>query len=162
MQSNILLIAPQSSSTTLVRALHKIANISCKHTSYFRGALEHLQTEEFSVILLDKNLLSARPSASEAVFQRAGTAQVLEFDSKRLDISRVLLEVRTAMNRRAHYQWRAYETARQLLAAEFRSNVSVLVTESELMVQSVSRLEARRMRKIARLAGDLRDRLEAV
>lgn len=161
MQSHILLIAPTLPPATFIRALNQKLNLTCTHAACFRRALEHMRRKEFAILLIDKDLASAEPVASEALFARAGMAQVLELDFKRLNENRALIEARAAINRGVHYQWRAYEQARERLAAEFRSNISVFVTESEVVLQSLSRSEAPRVRRIAQLAGNLRNQLAA-
>ncbi|HTV09545.1 MAG TPA: hypothetical protein VMD97_10920 [Candidatus Aquilonibacter sp.] len=120
-----------------------------------------MQKRDFAILLIDKHLASEEPLASEALFARVGMAQVLELDFKRLNENRALIETRAAINRGVHYQWRAYEQARERLAAELHSNISVLVTESEVALQSLSRSEAPRVRRIAQLASNLRNQLAA-
>ena len=161
MQSHILLIAPTLPPATFIRALNHKLNLACTHAASFQHAVEHMQRKEFTILLIDSDLASTGPFASDALFTRAGMAQVLELDFRRLNESRALTEVRAAINRGVHYQWRAYEQARERLVVEFHSNISVLLDESEDVLRSIGRSDAPKIRRIARLAGNLRSQLGA-
>lgn len=161
MQSPILLIGPKSSSATLARALNRNLNVTCTWVGSARCALAVLRNDEFALILLDKKTAAADRSISEMLFQGAGAVQVIEVNLARLNVSQILLQVRTALNRRLDYQWHAFETARKHLAAELHSDISALVTESNVVLQSASRLEAARIRRLVRLAGQIRNKFEA-
>ena len=159
MQSHILLIGPKAPSC-LLRALQTNLNLLCSHAPNYRGALAQLSKCDFCIVLLDKNIAVTNSRASDAIFRRAGSASVIELNSSEWgDVPRVIREVRAAMNRRVHYQWRAYEVARQQLEAQLSSGLSTLLSESHNALKSAGKTEAVKFRRVIKLADSLKEDL---
>lgn len=160
MPSTILLIASAAPALVLADALQRELNLTCFHTANRRAGLAALRRADYSLILLDEDLAEADPLATDALFQTAGSAPVLEINVT-AGVERVVRQVRSALYRRAQDEARARTVATASLQSELRASLTGLLLESQLALRDAAPEQAPKLQHLVRLAGDLRDRLRA-
>ena len=162
MQSSILLIGPRQSSLALIQELNRKLNLSSKHVTGHGAGIKCLRQSEFSVILIDESIVRNHPVASNLLFRHAGSAPILEISFRKSDFPRVLRQVRTAINRSAHYEWRVNAKVRERLALELDSCVSTLLAESKDVLRSAKPEQVPKLRRLVQAAGQIREQLGVI
>lgn len=161
MQSSILLIAPEAASQAIADALRHELNLSPSRASTRRSGLAALRRNQYSLVLIDEQLVESDGLATELIFQNAGSAPVLEIDFPLTSTDRVVRQARIALQRRADDERKAREAASASLQAELRSALSGLLLESQLALREARPEQPPKLRQLVQMAGDLRDRLRA-
>ncbi|HVG25970.1 MAG TPA: hypothetical protein VM865_00085, partial [Acidobacteriaceae bacterium] len=134
MQNPILLIAPEPE-MVITDLLQRELELLCVCTRNRRAGLAALRRAEYSLVLLDESLEGADPTAMDILFQNAGAAPVLVMNLSSTGGAVIVRQVRSALQRRAHYEKRALEAAARSLRGELRASLSGLLLESELALQ---------------------------
>ncbi len=126
-----------------------------------RAALAALRQEEFAAVLVDESIAGCDPAAAEAIWQRAGLAVPLEINFALSGTARIIREVRAALSRRTREQELARRAASAAIEAELNGTLAGLLLHSELALResAIPAAVADKLKVVAHLATDLRDRL---
>lgn len=126
-----------------------------------RAALAALKRREFLAVVVDESLADCDPAAAEAIWSRAGLAIPLQVNFAVSGSSRLVREIRSALQRRDREQALASRAAAAAIDTELKSTVAGLLLNSQLALESaeVPASVADKLRVVAQLAGTLRQRL---
>lgn len=161
MVPSILLIAPEPAAQAVAQLLRSRLDATVEIVAHGRTGLSVLRREDFSLVLLEENLASAEPDATEALFAGAGTAPVLELNFGLCSADRVLRQVRSALQRRAQDERKAHRAAVATLHHELNASVAGLLLESQLAVRQAGPEVLPSLQRISELAAELREHLRA-
>lgn len=126
-----------------------------------RAALASLRLKEFAAVIVDESLAECDPAAADAIWDRSGLAIPLQINFALSGTTRIIREVRAALNRREREQAVAQRAATEAVEVEVRNTVSGLLLHSQLALaqDGVPRAVAEKLRLVADLAGTLRQLL---
>jgi len=126
-----------------------------------RPALAALRQREFSVLIVDDSLAECDPTGAEAIWERAGLAIPLQINFALSGATRLIREIRAALQRRGREQAVARRAATEEINIALKDAVSGLWLHSQLVLreQSVPSPVADKLRVMADLAGTLRQQL---
>jgi len=126
-----------------------------------RAALDALRKRSFSAVVVDETLAECDPAAADAIWEHSGAAIPLQINFALSSASRIVREVRAAINRREREQAVALLAAREDIGTELRKTVTGLLLQSQLALSQsgVPTVVAEKLRTVADLAGTLRQQL---
>jgi len=128
-----------------------------------KAALTALRRREFSAVILDETTAECDPASAEAIWEHAGLAIPLQVNFALSGASRLVREIRAGLHRREREQSLARRAAAAEIEAELKSTVAGLLLHSQLALSGgeVPRPVAEKLRVVADLAGNLRQKLSA-
>ena len=127
------------------------------------AALAALRRREFAAVVVDETMAECDPSAAEAIWDRAGLAIPLQINFALVGATRLIREVRSALQRRQREQTLARRAAACAIESELKTTVAGLLLHSQLALcgGEVPSAVADKLRIVADLAGNLRQQLNA-
>lgn len=158
MHPTVLLIAPESIAPPIADALRTDLHAEVDTTPNRQAALTLLRRGEFSLLLIDESLTSDA-SASDSLYQHAGSALILELNLAISSAQRIVRQARAALARRAQDLAQAQTIATSALHSELNSHLASILLESQLALREAAPPQVPRLRHLVQLANDLRDRL---
>jgi hypothetical protein len=132
----ILLLSPYQNAKDCAALIKRATQEDVKHVETIRLALAALRNQEFTTVVADENLLECRPGSADALVQRMQSAVPIFLDMACMRPERVSKFVELALRRREI----EYKTARELAAAELKSELKSEVTG--LLISSEIALKA--------------------
>jgi hypothetical protein len=128
-----------------------------------KGALTALRQKEYKAIIVDETLAECDPSAAEAIWEHSGLAIPLQINFALSGASRLVREIRAALQRREREQLLARRAAAAAIETELKTTVAGLLLHSQLALNGVgvSAPVAEKLRVVADLAGSLRQQLSS-
>ncbi len=128
-----------------------------------KAALAALRRREFDAIVIDETIAQCDPSAAEAIWEHAGLAIPMQVNFALSGASRLIREVRAALQRREREQMLARRAAAAAIETELKSTVAGLLLHSQLALSGseASSPVADKLRMVADLAGSLRQQLSS-
>ena len=128
-----------------------------------KAALAILRQKEFAAVVIDETIAECDPAAAEAIWERSGVAIPLQVNFALSGSTRLIRDIRAALNRREREQMLARKAAAAAIETELKSTVAGLLLQSELALSGsdANSPVAKRLRIVADLAGDLRRQLAA-
>jgi hypothetical protein len=128
-----------------------------------KAALAALRRREYLAVVIDETLAECDPAAAEKICDQAGLAIPMQINFAISGASRLVREIRAALNRREREQTLARRAAAAAIEAELKSTVAGLLLHSQLALNGagVPAAVADRLRMVADLAGSLRQQLSA-
>jgi len=127
-----------------------------------RAALTILKKREFHAVVIDQSMVECDPAAAEAIWTNAGLAIPLQVNFALSGATRVVREIKAALNRREREQAMASRAAAVAIEIELKTTVAGLLLHTELALKGsgVPPIVADRLRMVAELAGTLRQQLD--
>ncbi|HZP03762.1 MAG TPA: hypothetical protein VFB43_02595 [Terracidiphilus sp.] len=128
-----------------------------------KAALAALRRHEFAAVVVDETLAECDPAAAEAIWEHAGLAIPLQISFALSGAARLVREIRAGLHRREREQTLARRAAAAAIEAELKTTVAGLLLHSQLALNGseVPQPIADRLRVVADLAGNLRQKLNA-
>jgi CheY-like chemotaxis protein len=128
-----------------------------------KAALAALRRHEFTAVVVDETMAECDPAAAEAIWERAGLAIPLQINFALSGAARLIREIRAALQRREREQGLARRAATAAIENELKTTVAGLLLHSQLAlsVNEVPASVADKLRLVADLAGNLRQKLSA-
>ncbi|HUA92630.1 MAG TPA: hypothetical protein VL991_08695 [Terracidiphilus sp.] len=128
-----------------------------------RAALVALRRREFAAVVVDEITAECDPASAEVIWEHAGLAIPLQINFALSGAARLVREIRAGLHRREREQMLARQAAAAAIEAELKSAVAGLLLHSQLALNGneVPPHVADRLRVVADLAGNLRQRLSA-
>jgi len=128
-----------------------------------KAALAALRRREYLAVVIDETLAECDPAAAEKICDQAGLAIPMQINFAISGASRLVREIRAALNRREREQTLARRAAAAAIEAELKTTVAGLMLHSQLALNGagVPAAVADRLRMVADLAGSLRQQLSA-
>jgi hypothetical protein len=161
MPQSILLIAPEPLALHVAEALRTGLGLALDIAPNRRTGLAQLRRSEFALVLLDESVATADQDATDALYQNAGAAPVLEINFAITGLARIVRQVKAALSRRAQDHAQARAAAAMTLQQELSASLSGLLLESQLALREATPQQEPKLRHLVELAGDLRNRLRA-
>ncbi len=128
-----------------------------------KAALAALRRREYLAVVIDETLAECDPAAAEKICEQAGLAIPMQINFAVSGASRLVREIRSALNRREREQVLARRAATAAIETELKTTVAGLLLHSQLALNGtgVPVAVADRLRTVADLAGSLRQQLSA-
>lgn len=126
-----------------------------------KAALEALRRSEFEAVVVDETLAECDPAATEAIWDRARLAIPLQINFALAGAARLVREIRAGLRRREREQMLARRAAAAAMETEMKSTLAGLLLHSQLALSGngIPLPVAEKIRKVAELAGSLRQQL---
>ena len=145
----ILLIWSSDRAQDCAKAIEHAFQRQVRVVSNLQQACEHLQSEEYSAVLVDQWLTEADPAQADFLFHHLGTAAPVFVNFGISGVERVVRELRAAFNRRGRETMLARHNARIALHNELKDDVTALLlacglalAEPDLSEQALGRLHS--------------------
>ena len=159
MQSSILLITADIKSFPLDVVQRKL-KVRIVLVPNRRSALAALPKREFSLVVAADQKSDENCIGSAVLMQNAGGAAVVELNFDGLEISRIVHQIRAALDRALYERERARQAAIAALQGELRSSLSGLLLESQLALRESDSASRPKIANLVFLAGQLSERLK--
>jgi hypothetical protein len=158
-----LLIASVDGLEQRARAIGERLETTVATATSRRDALAALRDAEFGVVVVEESLVESDPGWADQVWDLAGYAVPIEINLAISGSERVAREVKAALARRDGEQALARKAVSLELESEFKSSLTGLLLHSELALRepSVPPALALKLRYVAELAGEIRERLKS-
>jgi len=123
-----------------------------------REGMAALRRREYTIVVIDEPVAEASPEGAELLWKQAGLAIPLQINFAISGTNRLIREVRAALQRRELEQ----QFATTAIENELRDTVTGLLLHSQLALAEplVSAHLTAKLQTVAKLAGNLRNRLE--
>lgn len=155
----VLLVAPEPAATTLAQTLHHELDASVQVAFHGRASLTAIRREQFDLILLEENLATAEPDATQAIYAAAGAIPVLEINFGICGRDRVVRQVRAALARRTADEAKARRAASVTLHNELNASLTGLLLESQLALRQAGPELLPTLQHMINLASGMREQL---
>ena len=161
MNQSILMITSISGAENCASAMARQIGSVVEIADTRKAALSALRRCEYSVVVVDDALAESDPAGTELIWKHAGLAVPLQVNFAISGASRVVREVRSALNRRGQEQSLAMRAAASTLENELKSTVTGLLLQSQLALAepSASPILMEKLKLMVELAGNLRQQL---
>ena len=123
----ILLIWSSDRAQDCARAIERAFQRPVRVVSDLQEACEHLQSEEYSAVLVDQWITEAEPGQADFLFHHLGTAAPVFVNFGISGVERIVRELRAALNRRGRETMLARHNARIALRNELKDEVTALL-----------------------------------
>jgi hypothetical protein len=123
----ILLIWSSDRAQDCARAIERAFQRQVRVVSNLQEACEHLQSEEYSAVLVDQWITEAEPGQADFLFHHLGTAAPVFVNFGISGVERIVRELRAALNRRGRETMLARHNARIALRNELKDEVTALL-----------------------------------
>ena len=126
-----------------------------------KAALAILRQRVFAAVVVDETIAECDPVAADAIWDRAGLAIPVQVNFALSGTARLIREIRSALRRRDREQMLARQAAAEAIESELKGTLAGLLLQSELALSSsdAGSPVAERLRVVADLAGNLRNKL---
>jgi len=131
----ILLISSLAKAQDLAQALQEATSEPVQVCRAFAEASAHLQAQEFSAVVLDQLLLDGDPDGGETARKHFGSAVPVHVNFALNGATRVVRELRSALQRRQREILAARRDAEHALRHELSDTVTALLLSCELALQ---------------------------
>ncbi len=157
----ILLITSLAKAQDCAGALQDAANEPVEVAATLHGAVEKLQAQEFSAVVIDQLLLDSEPEEADAFFKHLGTAVPVYLNFAVSGVERVIRDLRSALRRRNREVLVARQEAQQNLRHELRETITALLLSCELALQvpDLPPIAEAKMRTVNSLAQQMGEKL---
>jgi signal transduction histidine kinase len=144
-------------------ALQKACDEQVHVVTSVRSAMAQLRTREFTVLVIDQNILDPDPLAIETMLRHSQTAIPVYVNFALYGAERVLREVQVALRRAQTEKVAAMRAATTAVRNELRNALTGILMSSELAlaVPSVPDAAQAKMRSVYELAQSMRKQLDA-
>jgi hypothetical protein len=161
MSEYVLLVTGIAEAENCAAVVAKQFSLTVETASNRKDALAALRRKNYTIVVLDSSLLEAAGDA-DLLFKHAGLAIPLEINFAISGCGRLVREIRAALSRRQLEQAIAARAAATSLETNLRDTVAGLLLQSQLALAepSVSPQLADKLKLMAELAGNLRQKLD--
>jgi len=160
----ILIVSGIEGVRNCAEVVSKQLGMTVEFASGRREAVDALRHREFAAVVVDETLAECDPEATEAIWERAGLAIPMQINFALAGASRIIREIRAALQRRLREQAAARRAAREDIDSELKNTVSGLLLQSQLALaeRGLPMHIVQKLRMVEDLAGKLRLQLAAV
>lgn len=157
----VLMVTPLEGVEDTAAALAEKLGLAVEMASTRAAALRLLTRRTYAAVVLDQILAEADPEGAELIWRSAGLAIPIPMHFAVAGVERVEREVRAALARRHRESQLAAAAATAALDAEIKNGVTAMLLESQLALARAEESPeiADRLRTLARIAGQLREKL---
>lgn len=159
MPPTVLIIAPESAAQLAADSIGAELDATLEVATSRRSGLSLLRRQEYDLILLDETLAAADPETAGVLYQTAAMAIVLEINFAITSTSRIVRQMKAALQRRSREQQQARTFAARALQDELSGALAGLLLESQLALREAAPAQVPKLQHLVELADDLRNRL---
>lgn len=161
MSAEVLIISTLPEAELYVAAMADHLDIQVELASTQRQAHAALRRSSFAVVVIEESLAERDPEWAESIWQHAGLSIPIELNFAISARPRLFREVKTALARRAREMALARSEAASDLGNQLKGSITGLLLQTQLTLQdpTLPPVLAPRIRNIADLASDIRERL---
>ena len=158
---SILLISGIEGARNCAGVIEKHLGMEVEVAGGRKAALTILGAREFVVVVVDETIADCDPVGADSIWERAGLAIPLQVNFALSGAARLIRDIRAGMRRREREQMLARKAAAAAIESELKATVAGLLLQSELALSSSDAGSplAERLRDVADLAGNLRNKL---
>jgi signal transduction histidine kinase len=158
---SILLVAGIEGARNCADVIEKHLDMEVAVADGRKTALAILRAREFVVVVVDETIAECDPVGADTIWERAGLAIPLQVNFALSGAARLIREIRAALRRREREQTLARRAAAAAIESELKTTVAGLLLQSELALSASEAGSplAERLRVVADLAGNLRNKL---
>ncbi len=159
----VLIVTGMEGADQCAAALSRQLDMECVAVQGRKAAIAALKRGEFAAVVIDEAVLDYDPAGAEQIWEQAGLAIPVQISFALTGAQRLAREIRLALNRRERELALAHEAAAAAIEKELKSTVAGLLLHSQLALQNhpVPGPLAEKLRLVADLAGNLREKLAA-
>lgn len=157
----ILLIWSSDRAQDCARAIERAFQRQVRVVSDLQQACEHLQSEEYSAVLVDQWITEAEPGQADFLFHHLGTAAPVFVNFGISGVERIVRELRAALNRRGRETMLARHNARIALRNELKDEVTALLLSCGIALSEpgLDETTLARLRMIDEVANKIKEKL---
>ncbi len=158
----ILLVTASERTLECSAALNKATGEEVLVAESLVRATALLRVESYLAVVLDQNLLEARPHEAATTFEHLGNAIPVQINFGISGMERLVRDFRAAVRRRQHEEAGARQAAMGKLHGELNGTVTALLLSSELALEdrSLPPAAAEKLRSVYEMVKRLRQQLE--
>jgi|SRR5580692_4686462 signal transduction histidine kinase len=158
---SILLVAGIEGARNCADVVEKHLGMEVEVADGRKAALTILRAREFAVVVVDETIAECDPVGTDNIWDRAGLAIPLQVNFALSGAARLIRDIRAALRRREREQTLARQAAAAAIESELKTTVAGLLLQSELALSAsdAGSALAERLRIVADLAGNLRNKL---
>jgi hypothetical protein len=162
MPLNILMITAIAGVENCAAVVSKQFGLTVETAASRKEGLAALRRSEFALVVLDESLVDSRDDGADSLLKHAGLAIPLEINFAISGCGRLVREIRGALLRREREHEMALRAAATSIQSDLRDTVAGLLLQSQLALAepALSPQLAERLRLVAELAANLRQRLD--
>ena len=160
----ILLVSASRNVGECISSIEKELGEGSEYVSTLAQAAAKLRSGEYTAIVLDQSLLDANAAAADSLWKNVGTAIPVFVNFAISGCSRVVQDLRAALNRRQKEQLLATRAAQAVLRNELTGAVAGILLSSELALAqpAIPSAVADKLRSVHELALEIKARLGTV
>ena len=164
LRKRVLLVSTVRGAEACAAAIMQQLGIEVEIAAGRNEALEALRRESYAAVIVEESLAEGDPRGAELMWKMAGFAIPMQVNFAVTGGTRLVRELRAALNRREQEHASAELAARTAVESDLRSTVSGLVLHTQLALKEIpaSTSLEKRLRLMAELAGSLKQRLDGV
>jgi signal transduction histidine kinase len=158
----VLVVSALSGVQTCAAAIMQQMGLDVDVVPAMREAVEALRIGTYAAVIVDDALAEGDPRGAEVLWKMAGLAIPMQVNFALTGSTRLVRDLRAALARREQEQGAAERAALRAVESELRNAISGLVLHTQLALRespSSPQLE-QRLRVMAELAGNLKQRLD--
>ena len=158
----VLVVSALSGAQTCAAAIMQQMGLDVDVVPAMREAVEALRIGTYAAVIVDDALAEGDPRGAEVLWKMAGLAIPMQVNFALTGSTRLVRDLRAALARREQEQGAAERAALRAVESELRNAISGLVLQTQLALRetpSSPQLE-QRLRVMAELAGNLKQRLD--
>jgi CheY-like chemotaxis protein len=150
----------ESCAAEIAKQMNVVVDIAASRKS----ALTLLGRREYSIVIVDHTLAEADPEGADLIWKHSGLAIPLQINFVISNATRVIRDMRAALGRRQQEQTLAMRAAAAAIDSELKDAVTGFLLQSQLALAepSIPPQLVEKLQRMAELAGNLRQRLEAL
>jgi len=159
----ILLIWASERAQDCAKAIEHAFQRQVRVVSSLHEACGHLESEEYSAVLIDQWITEGEPGQADFLFHHLGTAAPVFVNFGISGIERIVRELRAALNRRGRETMLARHNARIALRDELKDDLTALLLSCGIALgePGLNDASVARLRNIEEAANRIRYKLSA-
>jgi hypothetical protein len=157
----VLIVTGMEGAENCAATLARLLGLECEAAQGRKAAISALKRSEYAAIVVDEGIIDTDAAGAELIWEHAGLAIPLQINFALSGAQRLAREIRMALSRGERERALAREAAAAAIDSELKSTVAGLLLHSQLALadREISQPLAEKLRVVADLAGNLRERL---
>lgn len=161
--SRALMMTAAEGLENCIAELSGALNLDVEVVATRRAAIQALTRREFAVVILDQALAESDPEGTDIIWKQSGLAIPVQVNFALSSASRVMREVKAALQRREQEMALSLRAAAAAVDGEVKNAVTAMLLESQLALHAndLAPPAREKLTTIVQLAETLRRKLEA-
>jgi hypothetical protein len=162
LEKRVLLVAAVRGAEACATAIMQQMGIAVEIATGRNEALDALRRQSYAAVIVEEGLAEGDPRGAELLWKMAGFAIPMQVNFAVTGSTRLVRDLRAALTRRDQEHASAERAALTAVESDLRSTVSGLVLHTQLALKETPASPSleKRLRLMAELAGNLKQRLD--